>query len=351
MENTVFIFGAGASHGVIGGHTYPRYEYRDTWRPPLANDLMKSSREFDGLIHPLNELNALAGEIRGSLSGNNSLEEFMLELKEKAKKSRIRQIQLMQLRFYLRHLLHECSRNYVFTGNLYAALAARMLDIANGAEITFISFNYDTLIEEALQNLRLLPNKIKNLNAYTQGTIKLFKPHGSVNWIYRLKGGSDLSIGPLQWLISNYQLQEPDVTHIPIEIEEAWDTSKLISNYLDPWIHYPAIAIPLSEKSEFCFPQAHLDAMKAALGRAKHIVGIGWRGQENHFGEILANECPKSRPIFHIVDTSIKNADEIGNHLILKYVNNGRNRSYGSGFEGFMQSHDTDRLSKIFSEK
>jgi hypothetical protein len=60
---------------------------------------------------------------------------------------------------------------------------------------------------------------------------------------------------------------------------------------------YPAIAIPVVEKSEFACPRSHLDALVRSLTAWKerreqvddmrHVLVIGWRASENKFLSLL----------------------------------------------------------------
>lgn len=355
MQNTVFIFGAGASHDVIAKHTQPRHPYGADWQPPLTKDLVKSIVRFDNLIVQYPELKSLVGEIRSALlNDGNNFEDLMIELREKSKTNVIRYRQLVQLRFYLRWLLHQCSHEYVFTANQYATLIGNLTDIKGDAEITFVTFNYDTLIEQAMIDMQIFPKNLDTLDPYIRSDIKLIKPHGSVNWIYRINAHPKRPEGDnnvVSILFSMFPKEEPKIDESLIRIDDHWSTGRGIADYRDPYIHYPALAIPLNKKSEFICPPTHIAALEHALSNAKNIVTIGWRGREEHFGAILGN-CRKNRPRLFVVsggERGKESASEIKDHLNVSYINNAHTDSFGEGFSGFIQKYDSGELEKLLS--
>lgn len=356
VQNTVFIFGAGASHDVIAKHTQPRHPHGADWQPPLTKDLVKSIPRFDHLIVQYPELKSLAGQIRSALlNDGNNFEDLMVGLREKAKTNAIRYRQLVQLRFYLRWLLYHCSSEYVYTGNQYATLISNLMDIKGDAEVTFVTFNYDTLVEQAMIDMRILPKNLDKLDHYIDSDIKLIKPHGSVNWIHRINDNLQKPTGDndvVSILFSMFPNEEPKIDESEIRIDDHWSTGRSISDYRDPYIHYPALAIPLNKKSEFICPPTHIAALERVLSNAKNIVTIGWRGREEHFGAMLSS-CRKNRPRLFVVsggDRGKESAAEIKDHLNVSYLDNAKTDSFGEGFSGFIQKYDSGELEKLLSQ-
>ena len=62
---------------------------------------------------------------------------------------------------------------------LYIKLKDKISSLANNDTANFISFNYDTLLEQVLENYYYLAIETKNENSYP-----VLKPHGSVNWLH-----------------------------------------------------------------------------------------------------------------------------------------------------------------------
>lgn len=354
MRNTVFIFGAGASHDVIASHTQPHHAFGEDFKPPLTSGLFKSSEKFDTLINAHPELKSLAGEIRSKLQvGANTLEDFMVDLRERAKSNPIRYRQLVQLRFYLRHLLHKCSSNYVVSGNQYGTLIAKIMDIKKDAEVTFVTFNYDTLIEQAMIDLGLMPREFEKMDSYINGPIKLIKPHGSVNWVHRINASKFFQSGSgiLTTYFSMHPDSEPEFNE-EVRIDDDWVHARNIVDYREPYIHYPAIAVPVNEKNEFVCPKSHIQVLDDALSRARNIVTVGWRGREELFCRKLEALKP-NRPILTVVSggkNGAQSAQEIQDFLRVTYLNNARQHGpFADGFSGFIRDFDTSELEKMLS--
>src|SRR3989344_4052741 len=225
----------------------------------------------------------------------------MFDLKQRSITNPLRHRQLVQLRFYLRHLLNQCSNQYVYTGNQYGVLIGRLLDIKGDAQVTFVTFNYDTLIEQAMIATGIMPSKL-TLQEYLKAPIPLIKPHGSTQWVYRLRSqGGNPKGREVEWLLEQYPMQEPDISKIPIQIDEEWNMNGNLRSFETPYVYYPAIAIPLNQKTEFVCPPEHIASLEAALETAKHVVTVGWRGSEDRFCRLLQTHCPKNKIRLHVV--------------------------------------------------
>ena len=57
---------------------------------------------------------------------------------------------------------------------------------------------------------------------------------------------------------------------------------------------FPAIAIPLREKSKFECPAEHLAQFASLIPKVTKLLTIGWRAAENHFLSLLRNRSPLS---------------------------------------------------------
>ena len=144
-------------------------------------------------------------------------------------------------------------------------------------------------------------------------------------------------------------MQEPDISKIPIQIDEEWNMNGNLRSFETPYVYYPAIAIPLNQKTEFVCPPEHIASLEAALETAKHVVTVGWRGSEDRFCRLLQTHCPKNKIRLHVVSTSEKSATSIADNLNATYIHNAHVRIYKNGFSGFMRDHDSSDLLKILS--
>jgi hypothetical protein len=60
---------------------------------------------------------------------------------------------------------------------------------------------------------------------------------------------------------------------------------------------FPAIAIPVSEKSTFECPRSHLGELERLIPKVTKILTIGWRGAEKHFLDMLSKGLANSRGV------------------------------------------------------
>jgi hypothetical protein len=87
----------------------------------------------------------------------------------------------LAIRLFMQHMLTECQHQWanVITSNVtnYGTLLADIA-VAGVAEACFVSFNYDTLFEQALPTIGVT---IDGLGAYIANpAYKVVKPHGSL---------------------------------------------------------------------------------------------------------------------------------------------------------------------------
>lgn len=147
-----------------------------------------------------------------------------------------------------------------------------------------MTFNYDTLIEEAIEHLGI-GIKISTLEDYHhQNVFNLFKSHGSVNWARQIK-----------WRTCHLQGDVFDIASCIIgHIDSVEITNKyVLCDGAPPAVRHdnhhiiPAIAIPLEHSKTFEFPEEHLNSLIECLPNIKKILIIGWRGKEGLFLKLV----------------------------------------------------------------
>jgi hypothetical protein len=181
------IFGAGASYDSIPtylpGIDFPGDTLNNYHRPPLANELFENRPVFAEAITRFPECAPIVPRLR-SLKGE-SLEAVLQDLQAKAKDYPRGLQQMAAVRYYLQSILWEC-------GTAWKQLAKgvtnykTLLDQIERAHkknepVCLVTFNYDTLLEDALSEFDL---PIKAFPDYTKKHpfYRVFKVHGSVNW-------------------------------------------------------------------------------------------------------------------------------------------------------------------------
>ncbi|MGB9512109.1 MAG: hypothetical protein WBU20_10505, partial [Candidatus Acidiferrum sp.] len=128
-------------------------------------------------------------------------------------------------------------------------------------------------------------------------TLKLFKPHGSVDWsrVVRLPPGDIMRPRGLIEDANGIQLTDEFVrSNDPLSADANPSGSTL----------FPVIAIPVQNKTDetFACPRSHLTHLKELLPSVTRILLIGWQAREAHFLQILRDHLPvRGRGVRHIL--------------------------------------------------
>jgi len=344
MKNTLFIFGAGASHDAVNSQLTPN---EANWQPPMANGLLGSDlfervaridkedarSSYDTLSGLLQTARRLA-----SIPNGKNFEDFLLEVSHSSKKNKISLIQLITLRFYLYSLFKKCSLKYFRNGGNYANLIQRLINISEDeTEIIFSTFNYDSLLEKALIENRIAKEQY-SIGNYINWRIPLIKFHGSIDWVYRIYTRTDNrptnKLYVSDWIADNYEILEKVINENQINMapeELTWEEPILI----------PTIAIPVSGKSNFECPKGHLDFLISKLPNIENIVVIGWRGMDKHLLNLLKQNMINKVHLI-VVSKEIDNAEEIARELA-DYIPSHKITYLGGGFSKFIDHYDDDK--------
>jgi hypothetical protein len=146
----------------------------------------------------------------------------------------------------------------------------------NAEKVCFVTFNYDTMLENSMTELWKW--EFKNLNAYTSGPeYKLIKLHGSVDW------GVEIFPAPG----SGTPGEIIDSAIVNLSISDRYGKVDLAMRFVDGTLGFPALAIPVEKKSEFNCPPDHLRVLADLIPSVTKIITIGWRATEQHFLKML----------------------------------------------------------------
>ena len=193
-----------------------------------------------------------------------------------------------------------------------------------GSKYASWTFNYDTMLEEAM--LQLWGWEFTNLNAYTsRSEYKLIKLHGSVDW-------------GLEMLSVPGRGQPTEVIDSAVRgltISDTYGKVKLDMHFENGTFGYPALAIPVEKKSEFVCPPGHLGALADVLPNVTKIITVGWRATEQHFLKMLKNPLTglQGDVDLMVVAGTIQGATEIKTNLGL--VNPPSGHKYNIIHDGF----------------
>ena len=331
------IFGAGASFdssstytlGMVPSGATQTDRDNDFNRPPLAKDLFANRPLFIEAVEAFPRCKTIVDKLRDPAvtSGHASIEARLQEIEQQANTYPQAQQELAAVRGYLQLAITQCEIRW--RGNTrgitnHLSLLREIQRIhrpTNTEPACLVTFNYDTLLEDALAD----PNiglEIKHMDDYTQrpAPFRLFKLHGSVNW---------------------GRVLEPRFPSTALE-----PTDRLVlcdpSTMRSPDLNYdlfPAIAIPVEKKNVFECPSYMIDQLKGVLPHVTKIIAIGWRATEEHFLSLLKQHL-KRGVYLTVVAKEQKEADDIRVRINRALPNNqpSSNSEAADGFTIFMRS-------------
>ena len=345
------IFGAGASYD--SSRAFPPIAPRaanqnfgiapvppdegEAWRPPLASELFHDDKHrFGDIVARYPRLHPILGRLREPHKGR-SVEEELQSLQDEAEAYPEGKRQLLSVRYYLRDLLAEVTEHWLRRTRLtnYAPLIDQILRFRTDSEpVCLVTFNYDLLLDRALTSFGYNP---KSLDRYfdAHSTLKLFKPHGSVDWARFVDASPGSRLGPTQLI------EQADTIKLSDDyvVSNATDPTQL-SAYNRPIL--PAIAIPVQTKSEdtFEWPPRHRAYLEELLPSVTKILIIGWQAREAHFLQMLRQKLPMGgRRVEHMLVVG-KNSDDAKATLHFfasELGQSGYKQSHSYANEGFSQ--------------
>jgi SIR2-like protein len=336
------IFGAGASYD--SAPTYPPGSPIPTgdslnahYRPPLANELFANRPVFAEAIVRFPECQPIVPQLRTLIGG--SLEAVLQELQSKARDYPRGLQQLAAVRYYLQDILWQCGAAWrgVVRGVTNYKTLLDLIERANKSNkpVCLVTFNYDTLLEDALGDFGL---PIEAFSDYTKRHpfYRVFKVHGSVNW-GRIVENNIQSPNP------NYP---PPIAHEWIQrVVELRVTDEYVLSPTYPTAvvggrpAFPAIAIPVEREKTFECPPNMIEELKELLPQTTQVLVIGWRATEQHFLDLLRIHVRRGTHL-HVVAGGKTDAEEIRTRICRALMNSPPNYIWESarGFTDFILS-------------
>jgi hypothetical protein len=240
-------------------------------------------------------------------------------------------MQFAAFRFYLQQVLHECGKEWAgaaHNSTNYVELLSRLdrWRHSRGEVICFVTFNYDTLLEDAIEHaLNWRPREMQDYIAFDE--YQVLKLHGSVNW-------GRLAEGPMSAGGDRARKNMIEGIHSLSITDEFRISDAAADPRQRPYLLFPAISIPVVSKSQSSFecPANHLDALAECATQTTHLLVIGWRAQEEHFLQIV-RPFPKLRHIL-VVSGGTAEARETAERLRTNPIQGLSPR--GEGFSEFL---------------
>ena len=206
-------------------------------------------------------------------------------LQDEAKDYPERLRELASIQYYLRDLLFEVTNQWLAQTDgvtNYAPLIGEILRLNKTKEpVSLVTFNYDLLLDHALESFGYHPQAPED-QFKAHETLKLFKPHGSVDWARTVRLPADVRIN------RRGLIEQADTIKLTNEFIRAGNPLSADSDPSGRTL-FPVIAIPLQNKTEenFACPPSHLTHLKERLPNVTKILIIGWQAKEAHFLELL----------------------------------------------------------------
>jgi hypothetical protein len=341
-QGLLVIFGAGASSDSINTDTVHVGDW--SYRPPLAAQLFEDRANFNAALADFPQFRGrVPGLRRKAMAGGLDVERELEQMKNEVKTYEPALAELAAIQFYLRKVLWDCSQMWhrEATGATnYAELLSRIdrWRRPRDERVVLVTFNYDILLDLAAETLPVSLN-LQDVDGYVaREDYKLVKPHGSVNW------GQELDEHPDPGL--------PDEEIIRLMIEHV-DKLRFSNRYVNTGmavrfdsgdrLAFPAISIPVEQKSVFACPDSHLEVLRRALiDDVRRVLVVGWRASEDHFHDAVLKDRVADRPVLVVGEN--RQADET-TAANLEKAGLQRNRiecSDAAGFTGFLATAELD---------
>jgi hypothetical protein len=301
------IFGAGASFdssptytlGMMPPGATSDDNHNAYHRPPLAKELFANRPLFIEAIEFFLQCKTIVPRLRAPavLSRQRSIETLLQEIEQEAKTySRGRQ-ELGAVQCYLQRAISLCENRWlgITKGitNYLSLLREIEREHAGDEPVCLVTFNYDTLLEDALERLGY---KISKMEDYVDrpALFRVFKLHGSTNWGQKVENEipGNINTG-----------HPPSVLKHLIEHakELCISNSFVLCNPTEMGVAegkpvFPALAIPVEKKDQFACPRTVVEQLAQVLPHVSKILVIGWRATERHFVGLLGNKLTGLRP-------------------------------------------------------
>jgi hypothetical protein len=300
-------------------------------RPPLAKDLFDDNR-FGEYVARYPPSQGLMDRLRRAAP---AVEQELEKIRDLSKKQGHLPRMLLAVRYYLRIVIADTVGQWNkakpdemtnFTQLLTQLEPWRLRqerDSGSPERVAIVTFNYDTLFDDALTHL--LPHfPLTKVENYTSDPrYQLFKLHGSVNWWREVRGHI---VGNQQWTSGQGLIGSPvdwarTMFDPPGEFTENGRFLMDGSGGLYPPC-VPCIALPTATKaaSDFACPDTHVADLMRLLREVTDVLIIGWKGIEGHFLEgwrqVHASTPDRTVHSLAVVDATHEAAVEVANRIV-----------------------------------
>ena len=193
--------------------------------------------------------------------------------------------QLTAFRFYLRDVLEWAGTRVIEETSGYTRYL-RLINLlydwqhASGEPLRIVTFNYDTILEDALQTIYGWDLR-RDLSRFVErDDCRLFKLHGSVTWSQTVRAQAE----PYAIMVDAALMHAERGGHFNGEIRPTKGPFQ-VDNPPEIWV--PALAVPMEAKTAFECPSSHLQLLREDLASVRRVLIVGWRAAEPHVVKLL----------------------------------------------------------------
>jgi hypothetical protein len=332
------VFGAGASYDSSSSFPPETFPPPDE-RPPLANQLFEDRPLFVSLRDQFPKCLPVIPYLQRPPAGT-SVEHVLETLQSESDSYPERYKQLAAIRYYLHLMLWECGEAWkgLISGvtNYKTLLDQIQRWKSPEDEVLLVTFNYDTLLEDALPTVGINPDSI---SGYVKGNYKVVKLHGSVNWARPVNASINLA-GRSAWQVARELIDRAAELEIGEPYEVVRDHPIGISNSRAV---FPALAIPVETKPGYECPPEHLRILEEYLPRVTKVLLVGWRATEKRFLDSMAEKLGRDSRVL-VVSSDKDRANEVIDRLRNAGVGAGQFYASKGGFTRFVARREADEF-------
>lgn len=284
------ILGAGASLGYSRNKDF-------LYRPPSVFELLHDDNFLVNTTIRKPKHGAIMGQrshIERSIKGfGNDLEAYLSDIYSNDTADNL----FPSMLHYLEDVFTLASKNVDFDDNHYQSLVSRVRDLRGAKSWSILTFNYDTLLEQSMENLpRFIPNRTFRTDGdYLNLNPKVLKMHGGINLRYitsPLRGKAD-GTTPHDIFTEMMGRKEPIENYLEIQ-----KTNLQIPDFMErrmvngSWrivCNFPLMMIPIHTvvKGENSFFGRQIEHAKSEISQSKLVVAIGYQFGDNTFIDAL----------------------------------------------------------------
>lgn len=332
---------AGASYSI---NIDPRSTDDQGYRPPLAQQIFKDSREFRQILHKYEQAEIISSDIERRIRQNKrgvGLEQILGNFEEELKRGndthKVRQF--LQIPLYIQELFGVISYSFTQRPDEYNILANEVLSKVD--KVLFLVLNYDNLLEITLS--KISHTEFSTEEDYIKhDSWMLTKIHGSINWSKEFIDvkHADPSDNEYFRLLSTSKLPLPLSDKFSI-----WNMRSYATKYAERTPLYPAITVPVDGKYDINCPPSHERKAKEFLSDCHNYLIIGTSGKDQDLLNMLKTNAKGGNVL--IVATSEESTNKIRENFMLaipQFQSNIGTFYHQRGFSEFVDSGKLDNF-------